>query len=234
MVAILMLVPNPVTEGLNGARAVRRELGYDPLQPIDPSVVARRLGLLVVRRPLRAAALWGMHLYDEAVDDHLILINSSQQAFRQRFTLAHEIGHARFDRVTIVESLDRADSAPEEKRANAFASELLMPEAAVKKWLPERPWGEDIDEIARLAIHFGLSLEATLWKLFNAALIEDVEKLRDKRASLAPDLRAALRTGGDGTTEYPERYTELVKAGVDRGLVSRGRAAELLATEEDF
>jgi Zn-dependent peptidase ImmA (M78 family) len=219
---------------LNGARAARKELGYDALQPVDPSVAARRLGLLVIRRPLRAATLWGMHLYEPELDEHLILVNSSQQTFRQRFTLAHEIGHSRFDRTTIVESLDQADSAPEEKRANAFAAEFLMPEAAVKKWTPERAWGNDANEIARLAIHFGLSFEATLWKLYNASLISDVENAKNLRASVAPDLRATLRSAGDGATEYPERYTELVKAGVARGLVSRGRAAELLAVDEDF
>jgi Zn-dependent peptidase ImmA (M78 family) len=226
-------VPNPVTEGLAGARTVRRELGYDPLQPIDPSAVARRVGLLVVRRPLRSSALWGMHLYDSELDEHLVLVNSSQQAMRQRFTLAHEIGHARFDRETIVESPARADSTPEEKRANAFASELIMPEAAVKRWIPNQSWGDDVDEVGRLAVHFGLSFEATLWRLFNAGLLKDIETLKARRNELAADIRARLREPGDGLTEYPERYTELVKAGVARGLVSRGRAAELLAADED-
>ena len=175
-----------------------------------------------------------MHQYDAELDEHLVLINSSQRALRQRFTLAHEIGHARFDRFTIVESLDRTDSTPEEKRANAFAVELLMPEAAVKKWIPSRPWGTDLDEIARLALHFGVSYEATLWKLHNAGLISDVPRLLDLRTHVSSELRADLRAAGDGTTHYPERYTELVKEGVARGLVSRGRAAELLAVDDEL
>src|ERR1700722_13802187 len=126
-------MPNPVTDGLREARAVRRALGLDPSQPIDPGVVANRLGIIVVRRALRSHRLSGMHLYDSEADAHFVLVNSAQRLFRQRFTLSHEIGHARFDRETIVESVQANAITPEEKRANAFAAELLMPERAMTR-----------------------------------------------------------------------------------------------------
>jgi|GEM_PF-504126 len=226
--------PNPVTQGISEARAVRRELGVDPFQPLDPTAVARRLGILLVRRPLRSAVLSGMHAYDQSLDSHFILVNSTQRIIRQRFTTAHEIGHARFDRDTIVESLPASDVSPQEKRANAFAGELLMPEAAVKKWNPVLPWGEDVNDIARLAVHFGLSFEATIWRLYNAQRIEDPAVMKARRDEIAADLRRTLREPGDGATEYPEQYIELIKEGVSRSLVSRGRAAELLASGDEY
>ena len=171
-------------------------------------------------------------MYDEELGQHLILVNSGQPAFRQRFTLAHEIGHARFDRDTIVENVESPDSTPQEKRANAFASELLLPEAGVKRWQPQAPWGSDIDDVARMALHFGVSFQVASWKLQNAGLVADARALIDRTSELDPQLRSQLRKPGDNETEYPDDFVELVKAGVDRELVSRGRAAELLATDE--
>src|ERR1700685_1628579 len=109
---------NPVTEGIREARAVRARAAVPPPQTIDPGAVATILGIVVVRRPLRSAVLSGIHLYDGAADSHFILVNSAQRVARQRFTLAHEIGHARFDHATIVESLPAPPANPEEKRAN--------------------------------------------------------------------------------------------------------------------
>lgn len=227
-------MPNPVTQGLAAARSVRRNLGYEPLQPIDPAAIAERLGVLVVRKPLYSRAVWGMHLYDDALNEHIILINSSQPHLRQRFTLAHELGHAQFDKDTVVESLQPTETAPEEKRANAFAGELLMPEAAVKKWAPQRPWGEDPNDVARIALHFGVSYEATLWKLFNAQLLRGVEHMRDLRSTVDAGFRAQFRAPGDELTEYPERYSNLAKTALERNLISEGRYNELLATEDEF
>jgi Zn-dependent peptidase ImmA (M78 family) len=227
-------MPNPVSEGLQEARRVRAKLGVDSLQAIDPGVVARRLGLQVVRRRLRAAPLSGIHMYDEELGKHLILVNSGQPALRQRFTLAHEIGHARFDRETIVEDVENLESTPQEKRANAFASELLLPEAAVKRWQPHAPWGTDIDDVARLALAFGVSLQVAAWKLHNVKLVPDARALIDRSVEVDLKLRSRLREPGDNETEYPTEYVELVKDGVARELISRGRAAELLAQDEDL
>ena len=227
-------MPNPVTEGLQEARALRRSLNFDAMQPIEPGQVALQLGIIVVRRPLRSSALWGIHLYDEFLKRHLVLLNSAQPTLRQRFTLAHEIGHARFDRATLVEDLAQQESTPEEKRANAFAAELLMPETAAKRWIPAHPWGENIDDVADLALHFGASFQMTAWRLQTAGLVDSAQNLIDRLPELATRLRAALRKPGDSETEYPLEYVSLVEQGLQRGLVSRGRAEELLSVNEDL
>ncbi len=230
----LRIMPSPVTEALAEARRTRRELGYGPWQRIDPAIVARDLAILVVRRPLRSGTLDGIHLYDPELDQHFVLVNSAHRSLRQRFTLAHEIGHARFDKETIVESMNTGQSSPHEQRANAFAGELLMPEAALREWVPGTAWGDDVDEIARLALHFGLSFQATLWRLHNARLIGDVRAIEARRGEVSETHRSALAAPGDRATEYPVVFTELVRTGVREGLVSRGRAAELLSDEDEI
>lgn len=228
-------MPNPVTEGLNGARAVRKAIGLKALQALDPTEVAEQLGVMVVFRPLRSTALSGIHLFVAAIDQSIVMVNSLSPYTRQRFTLAHELGHSQFDKETIVETISfSATNNYSEKRANAFAGELLLPEAAVKEWKPGKPWGEDCDDVAKLANAFGVSFEATLWRISNAGFNIDVEDFRKRTHEISEEYRTILKRPGTGVTHLPNKFTSLVERGLERSLVSRGRARELLETLEDI
>jgi len=97
---------------------------------------------------------------------------------RQRFTIAHEIGHwvchclegraailePNYCRATdIANDVDRAI----EREANIFASELLMPEEAVRAAWEETP------EVESVSARLDVSPLAIGWRLFNLGLIED-------------------------------------------------------------
>jgi|GEM_PF-419609 len=97
-----------------------------------------------------------------------IFINSGDSLVRQRFTLAHEIGHA-----VLHEAVDKVDyrsnfSAPgdyKEREANQFASELLMPTELFRS-----AWQERRDTF-RMAAYFAVSHEAATYKAKNLGLI---------------------------------------------------------------
>lgn len=80
-----------------------------------------------------------------------IIVNNERPKKRQRFTLAHEIGHVLipwhmgtiFD-VTDVNSVDGLEYWSMEAEANAFATELLMPSYWVQSLIAEK---EDIAEL---------------------------------------------------------------------------------------
>lgn len=83
-----------------------------------------------------------------------IFINTSESLPRQRFTLAHEIGHAYLHKEnagagTIVDfraELD-APSSPKEVEANQFAAALLMPlDVFVRRWLALKG---DVEQLAK-------------------------------------------------------------------------------------
>ena len=86
-----------------------------------------------------------------------IFVNASESLARQRFTLAHELGHAVLHENTGSKIVDfRADldnPAPgKESDANQFAAALLMPrEAFIEQWLINKC---DVDALARV---FGVS-----------------------------------------------------------------------------
>ena len=99
-------------------------------------------------------------------DDTIIFINSKQTYARQRFTLAHEIYHLRFNE-GLITCLNKSNDKIE-KKADQFASCLLLPHGAlsyyeqinnIKKWT--------IDEIITAEQYFQISHHAFMWRLRN-------------------------------------------------------------------
>lgn len=76
-------------------------------------------------------------------DKFVVYVNIIHPSARQRFTIAHEIGHFIYDRKEIEERKGLKDSAMwrselstmEEVRANRFAADLLMPDSKIDEIL---------------------------------------------------------------------------------------------------
>ncbi|WP_295766053.1 ImmA/IrrE family metallo-endopeptidase [uncultured Oscillibacter sp.] len=97
---------------------------------------------------------------------YTILVNESDIAVRQRFTIAHELGHffLHMDKDAqenkIITSF-RMDSSPKERQANAFAANLLMPESLVRQEharmvIPVSDSLADIFRVSKQAMRFRL------------------------------------------------------------------------------
>ncbi len=106
------------------------------------------------------------------------LFNGTSQG--RRFTLAHELCHVLYDReVGRRLAIASGPWAPAgiERRANAFAAMLLMPEPLIQQSVVELDCSlateEGVDRVAR-RLHTGF--EATLRHLRNLALIDDVDQ----------------------------------------------------------
>jgi Zn-dependent peptidase ImmA (M78 family) len=142
--------------------------------PVDPAAVAAGLGAEVRLFDLEADVS-GV-LYREA-DRRVIVVNKRQSAVRQRFTIAHEIGHLVLHRghaVHVDEGFrinlrdPRAATAEEveEIEANAFAANLLMPAAWVRQDVDGgRLDPSDEDALAEFAERYGVSLHAMALRL---------------------------------------------------------------------
>jgi Zn-dependent peptidase ImmA (M78 family) len=112
------------------ARAVRRFLKIDPVEPIGNLLATlERNGVLVLALPdlkgRDAFSLW-------AGDDRslpVVAISHGRPGDRLRMTVAHELGHLVLHSVR-----DNVTSAAEDQ-ANEFAAEFLMPEAAMRREL---------------------------------------------------------------------------------------------------
>lgn len=156
-----------------------RELLADQTQPpVDLTRIARRLDA-EVRKLAVAEDISGV-LYRDGVR-RIVVVNASHSAVRQRFTIAHELGHLalhRGDKVHVDHSFrinlrdGRSATAEnvEEVEANAFAADLLMP----AEWIWRDLDGTAIDpgddgQISALAARYGVSQQALLIRLASVA-----------------------------------------------------------------
>ncbi|MCL5733154.1 MAG: ImmA/IrrE family metallo-endopeptidase [Patescibacteria group bacterium] len=91
--------------------------------------------------------------------------NQTQHPHRQRFTVAHEIGHLLLGHTKKNFILDLNSKNPEEIEANQFAAELLIPLEMLKKDLQNKKNAKDI------AREYNVSEEAVWWRLYDCKLI---------------------------------------------------------------
>ncbi|MEV4011922.1 XRE family transcriptional regulator [Nonomuraea angiospora] len=113
-------------------------------------------------------------------DDHssLIVVGTSEVPARQRFTIAHELGHllAGDDQGLHVDAdIHDTDhkSKPSEKRANTFAAELLLPAEMLREKAHGITWS--LEAFAMLACELWVSPSTLAWKLFNLQLIDKTQ-----------------------------------------------------------
>ena len=146
-------------------------------RPVPVERIAHALGLVVRRSPAEDD-LSGFLYRDRIAKTATIGINSTHHTNRQRFTLAHELGHfllheqdaihvdRRFE-IKLRNAKSSEGTDDEEKEANLFAAELLMPigliEADIAK--VEQLDLEDEESLIRLAAVYGVSTQALIFRL---------------------------------------------------------------------
>lgn len=165
-------------------RAAIRRLAAELLEaaevtklPVPVDKVAKRRGFRLYYERLDTD-LSGF--YVRSGEDRVIGVNGHHPSVRQRFTIAHELGHAllegtahhdRIFRFRDPRSSEGID--PEEVAANAFAAELLMPEPWIRdRWKALASDGELTDEEAasQMAKEFGVSSQALTIRLSTLGL----------------------------------------------------------------
>ncbi|GAB3417291.1 ImmA/IrrE family metallo-endopeptidase [Niabella aquatica] len=121
------------SHGREAAKNLRKILGYEPTKTIfNPYQILRKLGIHIFRRKLNNSNISGLFI-DHPVAGKCILVNYSEDIYRQNFTLAHELAHVIFDyKNSVTVSYENYDGGQKfdlrEVRANEFASAFLIPQ----------------------------------------------------------------------------------------------------------
>ncbi len=150
-----MMIARPRQQQEKPEQAAARLLAscWDGTIPVDVEAVARRAGAEVVETP-------GLGFSGTVATDGrapVIRINPDESTLRQRFTIAHELGHLFLGHLTR-EKPEYRDPArnytmsnydPKERDANRFAAALLMPADAVKAVIL-RMEGANIERLAEV------------------------------------------------------------------------------------
>jgi hypothetical protein len=153
----------------------------------------------------------------------IVLIDSTHVAERQRFSLAHELGHLLFGSSTHVDGA-ATDRTPREILCDEFARNLIIPQSGVRSWLAASDGtasGQQADEraMALLARHFGASPEAARIQLDRMGLLHG--GLKD--SSLPTGKRWAYRYGWG--PQYDADQAAAMQPRVPRRLLDRAMAA---------
>lgn len=150
--------------------------------PVPVEKIASAEGIQIIRSPAEGTES-GFLLRDAS---HILIgLNSHQHPRRQRFTIAHELGHLQLhqgrplivDHAVRVNKRDKVSSAAtdrEEIEANAFAAALLMPEQLVRQAaLRELQSGNESRDgvVLELSLLFDVSIEAMGFRLINLAIL---------------------------------------------------------------
>jgi Zn-dependent peptidase ImmA (M78 family) len=147
--------------------------------PVDLKAIARMLGASIRYEPFEGE-ISGVLYKDQK--NAIIGVSSLHHPNRQRFTLAHEIGHLVLHeldvhvdkgfRMVLRDSKSATATDPLEIEANRFAAELLMPSDMVRgdarRFL--RDFEED-SELQALAKRYGVSTQALAFRLSNLRIL---------------------------------------------------------------
>lgn len=146
--------------------------------PIPVEKIAKAMNVKVTYVDTEDPDLSGFFYRDPHTGKAVIGINASHYRTRQRFTLAHELGHLmihsfedlHYDRkgsggIRNRDALSSTGENREEMEANLFAAELLMPEELIFDKLEETQtddiFGKNIDSVVRtMAKEFQVSSQA--------------------------------------------------------------------------
>lgn len=180
---------------LHPAEKVLQSLGITEPNEIDLEAIALTQGVKVKFRPLDGCEARIIGKCDTAI----VTVNSSSNLGRQRFSLAHELGHWEFHRgqYMVCRSDDIGNfgnkASAAENRADNYAANLLMPNYLFRPTM--RTFRRlDFDVIRKTSDIFGVSITAAAIRCidtgdFPAILICHNHKGRSwfNRSSLVPD-----------------------------------------------
>ena len=143
--------------------------------PVDIEQIAREYNIIV--RPVNLPdEISGV--LDNSTGRYIILVNSNQAQVRQRFSIAHELGHyflhsdtakqVHIDKIRYYRNSNSSSSGTDRKEieANIFASELLIPSDELLSILSTGKYDIFDDNcISSLAKKFGVSSAALSVKI---------------------------------------------------------------------
>lgn len=230
--------------GEDAAASLRKHLGYSSKEVgLDVFSEFRSIGFHVFRRRLSNSNISGLFI-KHPVAGACVLVNYDEDLYRQRFTAAHEAGHAILDSDAaeiIVSFRNKKDLI--ETRANVFASNFLMPRETLKNIPDSNRWNED--KIITWANSLKVSVEALSIALGQQGLISEQQATYFAKSTRVPkSMKTDPELPDDLPSNLRERKRHLLQIGLSKyyvdlcfdsyemGIISAARLAETLLVHQ--
>ena len=221
-------IPADLNRGVHSLEEVERvalalrhawQLGLDPIESLVDMLEEHgiKVGMADAHDDFDALTVWANH------DIPVIVVRRGLPGDRQRFNLAHEMGHL------ILQPDGGVDA---EKAAYRFAGAFLVPEPVARAELGERRHRLGLYELHLLKHKYGLSMQAWVYRARDLGILSQ---------SAAGRLFREFRKHGwhrqePGDPLPPEesgRMKRLVMRALAEDVISESRAAELLGEPLD-
>lgn len=157
------------------ASGFRQKFGYAETDPIYLKSFLLKNNVITVFSDL-GEGLSGMAL--KVQEDRFMLVNHGQSLGRQHFTIAHELYHLfvqeNFVSRKCVTGLFSNQKDLEEKKADLFAANLLLPETGMLNLIPIAERSGKISEqtIFKIQQYYSVSVKAVIFRLFAMGLVD--------------------------------------------------------------
>jgi Zn-dependent peptidase ImmA (M78 family) len=150
----------------------------------------------------------------------VFFINRDLLGDRQRFTIAHELGHE-------ILHAHRPPTGSEEEESNRFAAEFLMPAHEIRSQLIN----PSLATLAQLKSYWKVSMAAILYRAHELGCIDHRQRIKLHK-DLAP-YKTREPASLDVPTEKPALMAELINMHIDKLGFRMGELAEMLAMNVD-
>lgn len=162
----------------------------------------------------------------------VIAINSEEAPWRRAYDLGHELFHLLTWEAVMPEEKENSSLHEDlEKKANRFASTLLLPDSEIRSELRKllaKSGSIPFSDLVNLAREFGVSTKALLYRMANLRFLSwgQADELAKNEELASLDKRN--RKGDWGEPPRSERFDFLAVESLRKGLISRGKFAELV------
>ena len=197
------------------------QLGMSPITDLTDTLEG--LGLLVIVVDEENPGFSGLTAKVRTEDGReypVVAVSKRWPGDRQRFTLAHELGHLLLEGRL-------ADGLDEEKACDRFAGAFLAPRLAVLQLLGQQRHALEWQELYVLKHEFGLSMAGWLHRARQCSVITDTAHLMMVKRFSAKGWRKN-EPGNPLLQENPRLFDQLVYRALSEQYISEGKAAELL------
>lgn len=217
-------VVNDLVEADRGARALRYHWGLG-IEPVPNLVeILEERGIKVLATEL--AGIDGLTAQVRRAGGALVpvvVVNSTDWGERQRFTVAHELGHM------LLSVRSGLTNQAAEKAANRFAGAFLMPAAALWSEVGKRRTSVGWGELFQLKQLFGVSVQALTYRckdlgIFSQTLFRRLFNEFEHQGWRHPPYKEPFAKEG----EKPKRFERLCLRALAEGAITEPKAAELL------
>lgn len=224
-----------------GANDLRQFIGYQDNHLLDNLYDdLRKTGVHIFRFKLSNSNISGLFI-NHPFAGKCILVNYSEDLYRQNFTLVHEYAHAIFDTDKEFNlSFHKDNRDPKEVRANYFAANFLAPTNAIKK-LNISQWNPEI--LIKVADQLQVNTITLLYRLKNMEMISENQLHILKKTKIPwstkvdPEFKGLTQKGKLAkeallkkglTTNYVRNCHEVYM----NGQITRNKLADLLLVNE--